>query len=126
MPSEPLFPMHPMSLPDLAASAKQVQELRNGERIDEWLRWGQSDDPRTRAQWAWLASKHRIDRDDWVLRLWRSILNDRDQAAKKIIEAKVPWDFYQRHFFGWFLSRFDVRAARGVFIEPQFAHLHSL
>ena len=111
------------SMPDLA---RRVEEVRGGGppgasadqrafQFDDWLRWGQSDDPQTRKQWAWLADKKRLDRDRWVLDLWRSFAKDSEARAET--ETEAPWSFYQRHFFGWFLGRFDVQAACAVFVS---------
>ena len=92
--------------------------------VDDWLRWAPRENPVTRMQWACLAVQGR-DRDGWVLDLWRSMLDEKhpNREVKAVIAKEIPWDFYQRYFFDWFLSRFDVRAARGVFVEPRWATL---
>lgn len=86
--------------------------------IDKWLRWGQSDSPHSRKQWAFLARDKRLDRDRWALDLWRSIVDreGKNRFAKDILEQRVPWSFYQQRFFGWFLGRFNVQAALAIFL----------
>jgi hypothetical protein len=84
--------------------------------MDNWLRWGQSDEPESRKRWAWLTEPTQgLDRDKWVLKLWQTI--EKDREIRTVIEGEVPWSFYQRHFFGWFLGRFNVQAARAVFVS---------
>jgi hypothetical protein len=122
------------SSPRLAEDAERLLqgELPPGSKeaerdliVDEWLRWSQSDEIQARKQWVSLTVKSGIDRDDFVLRLWRSIENPKhkNNRAKGTIEEEVPWEYYQRHFFGWFLGRFDLRAARGIFVAPWLASL---
>ncbi len=130
MPSEASYEANALTSDELAVWTENLRKgtVKNGKLIDERLRWGQSDDPETRRHWAWLVSKEsKIDRDDWVLQVFQSVRDDKDRIARNVIEEKAPWDFYERHFFGWFLGRFDVRAARSIFIDPRKAtRLHGL
>jgi hypothetical protein len=48
--------------------------------------------------------------------------SDEEEALKKHIEAEhCPWFLYQRHFFGWFLARFNLRAALAIFPQARLA-----
>jgi hypothetical protein len=123
------FDPYKIPLPELAGKAQRVlcgvclpDEYRDVEKrarlIDNWLRWGQSDDPEARKRWAYLAFEGRLgDRDRWLLGLWRSILENK-HPNHPCNEMIAPWlrDYYQSHFFGWFLRRFDVQSALAVFI----------
>lgn len=122
MPSEPRFKANAVRPPGLAKTADDVRKgaLTNGAEIDNWLRWSQSNDPVTNRQWEWLAGQG-FDRDAWVLDVWRSVRDDPKHLATSAIEAEVPWSFYQRHFFGWFLGRFDARAALAMFLDDRLA-----
>jgi hypothetical protein len=98
--------------------------------VEDWLVWSQGDAPATRRHWLSLKVSRAIpDRDLYVQKLWKSI--DRkggaNHPAKEVIEKSAPWEYYQRHFFGWFLSRFNLPAARKVFSDnPLVAGLHYL
>jgi hypothetical protein len=90
---------------------------------EDWLRWAQSDEPKARLQWAYLNSKGK-NRDDYVLALWSSISRKgaANRSLRDYIETEhAPWTYYERHFFGWFLSRFNLGAARQVCCEARLA-----
>jgi hypothetical protein len=96
------------------------------ERLDflhEWLRFCQSDSSLARMRWAALSESKdpRLeDRDEYVGRLWRKIKGGEGAEGRfrEHVERKwCPWPYYERHFFSWFLSRFDLVHARNVFEE---------
>lgn len=118
---------------DRESAEAALRGVHNSEAhlVEDWLVWSQGDAPATRRHWLSLKASRAIpDRDRYVLALWKSIdrKNGANHAAKKTIEAKsAPWEYYQRHFFGWFLSRFNLPAARKVFADgPLIAGLHYL
>jgi hypothetical protein len=99
--------------------------------IQHWLIWSQGNSADVRRQWSYLLHARAIsDRDRYVLDLWKSI--DREGGAnndsrKQIAEEVAPWDYYRRHFFGWFLGRFNLPAARQVFSDRWFVrNLHTI
>jgi hypothetical protein len=92
--------------------------------VEDWLRWSQSDDSFVRMQWSYLTCREKVDRDGYVLRLWNSIAEPQGKnhsLLNFIEEGFTPWEYYQRHFFGWFLSRFNLGGARQVFCVARFA-----
>lgn len=130
--SAPLLANH-IPLSELAERAhKLLSEGARGETdevrakyVDNWLKWSQDDSPETRRRWSHLIQSKEIDdRDHYVLALWKSI--HREGSPNQILKAYFedylgPWDFYRRHFFAWFLSRFNLRAAREVLPGTQLA-----
>jgi hypothetical protein len=112
------------NLPDLAQKVKVgifSPDLSPDQRfllLDAWLRWAQSDGAKARMRWQYLASQQFQDRDGYVLDLWRSIVDvdGKNHDLLRLLEERLgSWDYYGRHFFGWFLSRFDLGAACRVF-----------
>lgn len=124
-------------LPEAALSAL-AGALGSGLEIEErtnilqhWLVWSQGNSAETRRHWSYLScSKAICDRDRYVLDLWKSL--DRENGANRDLQGQIvsdvaPWDFYQRHFFGWFLSRFNLLGARQVFSDQWVVgNLHGL
>jgi len=96
--------------------------------IEAWLVWSQGNNLDSRQQWLYLVrSGH--DRDGNVLDLWRSI--DREGRANHMFKVAmtndedIPWEYFSRHFFNWFLGRFNLPAARRVFTDSDIvAGLH--
>lgn len=63
------------------------------------------------------------DRDGYTIRLWHSMNDDgaANQLAKEQVKQKrTTWSYYERHFFNWFLERFNVVDARQVFNKGWF------
>lgn len=90
--------------------------------LELWLRWAQSGDHRALMRWSHLTLNENIDRDRYVLDLWRSIENGENKGLIDWIEKDhAPWEYYRRHFFGWFLGRFDLGAARAVYADDVLA-----
>ena len=111
-----------------------------GKLFHHWLLWMHRDHSAALRWWHWLSEqpaaecllslsergKHKnkpetvnlCDRDDYTIRLWHS-MNDDDganQLAKKQVHQEITtWSYYERHFFNWFLGRFNVVDARQVF-----------
>jgi hypothetical protein len=116
-------------LQELAVKAREIlnsfpvgieDPTERAELLDSWLRWSQSDAKDSRMRWSFLAESGAIqDRDGYVLELWRSIAN-REFLMQHVKQELGSWDHYERHFFGWFLSRFDLRSARGMFSTSRF------
>ena len=104
----------PMDDPRIGGAAKM--KLLNG-----WLRLMTGDSGLARMRWSALAaSRHRElrDRDAYLLALWRRVENDAAGEGGLVEYARArwcPWEHYERHMFGWFLSRLDVVRAREVF-----------
>ncbi len=92
--------------------------------LDAWLHWAQSNEAKPRMHWQYLAGQPFQDRDSYVLELWRSIV-DADGKNHDLLgflkERFGSREYYGRHFFGWFLSRFDLGAACRVFPEARLA-----
>jgi hypothetical protein len=109
-----------------------IQRLDPNVVAEDWLRWSQSDDSFVQMQWSYLTCQNKVDRDTYVLKLWKSVAEPapagKNHALVKYIEEGfTPWEYYQRHFFGWFLSRFNLGAARQIFCTARFARsLHYL
>lgn len=92
-----------------------------GKEFHTWLRWVQSGDARATLWWSWLDEHPDPDipkRDAYVSRLWHS-MNDEHEPNKlaqlQVTKELTPWPVYERHFFNWFLTRYNVTDARGVF-----------
>jgi hypothetical protein len=96
--------------------------------VDSWLRWSQSDGKDARQRWLYLSSRNKLDRDSYVLELWRSVQQEgcKNYLRKWYESHFAPWEYYERHFFGWFLARLDLRAAVAVFAPIPFASLFHL
>ncbi len=118
-----------VSLQNLASAAKQVLAGKlaapshgdqRWEDLERWLRWAQSGDHRSLMRWSHLTLNAKKDRDQYVLDLWRSIADPKgpNHGLIEWIETDhSPWEYYRRHFFGWFLGRFDLGAARAVYAD---------
>jgi hypothetical protein len=95
--------------------------------LSGWIRFVTGDSRLFRMRWAALASsktKEVSDRDAYALALWQRIVTDAGGEEGLIAYAERhwgPWDYYERHFFGWFLSRFDLFRAREMFGASRFA-----
>ena len=84
--------------------------------LHSWLIWSQSDSKDARMRWSYLAESGQLpDRDAYVLALWRRVVAE--GSLVELVKSSGPWSYYQRHFFGWFLARFNLRAARTVFCD---------
>ena len=81
-------------------------------------------------RWSCLTLDAKMDRDRYVLDLWRSIAHPEGPnhgLIDWIEKSHAPWEYYRRHFFGWFLGRFDLGAARAVYADTVLARwLHPL
>lgn len=113
-----------------------------GKQFHLWLRWVQSDDPYALLWWYWMSSQEEklavktIDgltpkevkkvnldlrnRDDYIIQLWHTINNknaNNRQARVDVEQRYTPWSYYTRHFFNWFLKRYNVVDARQVFTQ---------
>ena len=91
-----------------------------GREFHTWLRWVQSDHPRAILWWHWLDENRDpeiLDRDEYVVKLWKTIEapNHPNRLAKTQVSETTAWSFYQRHFFNWFLNRYNTVDARRVF-----------
>lgn len=108
-------------LDDIAKGKLPPPEISGDMRhaaIEQWLRWAQSDEKKVRRSWFYLTQERDKDRDAYVLSLWRSIADQHEpnRGVRDWLQDKgLPWGYYQRHFFGWFLSRFNLSAARSVY-----------
>jgi hypothetical protein len=119
-------------LPKLAATADLVlqgklpglpESDQRWEDLERWLRWAQGGDHRALMRWSHLTLNEKIDRDQYVLDLWRSIADPKGPnhgLSAWIEKDHAPWEYYRRHFFGWFLGRFDLGAARAVYSDNFF------
>ncbi|HEY2292150.1 MAG TPA: hypothetical protein VGM86_15735 [Thermoanaerobaculia bacterium] len=128
---EPRVSPDPNSIPpqNLASTARRVLagELpllpegdQRWEDLERWLRWAQSGDKRPLMRWSRLTLNEKMDRDQYVLDLWRSIADPKSPNHGLIVwieKYHAPWEYYRRHFFGWFLGRFDLGAARAVYSD---------
>lgn len=90
-----------------------------GSQFHDWLRWIQSDDPTALTWWNWINEREPgLQRDPHISLLWQSINdpNGVNRAAKEQVMKEITaWSFYERHFFNWFLSRYNAVDARRVF-----------
>jgi hypothetical protein len=104
--------------------ASIVPEDRLG-YLHEWLRFSQSDSALARMRWSFLAERAKKDktvksRDEFTLCLWKRVSPAKDTESfgdkfKEYVERTwCDWPYYEKHFFGWFLSRFDLASARAV------------
>lgn len=92
-------------------------------RFLTWLRWAQSDHPRAILWWHWLGEHPDPDipgRDEYISQLWQKI-NARHEThvVKEQVAKETAWSFYERHFFNWFLNRYNAIDARRVFSGNQ-------
>jgi len=90
------------------------------DRFHDWLRWIQSDDPTAVTWWHWINEQREpgLQRDEYISRLWQSINdpNGVNRPAKEQVTNEITaWSFYERHFFNWFLNRYNTVDARRVF-----------
>ncbi len=113
-----------LALTMLAGTITGDQEIAVSERmsfLNGWLRFVTSASPLFRMRWAALAKSASSlvnDRDSYALVLWRRIVTDARGEGDLIEYAEQhwgPWDYYERHFFGWFLGRFNLFDARRMF-----------
>jgi hypothetical protein len=117
-------------LPALARSARaggldpdRVPAQRARLLVD-WLVWSQDDAALRRWQHlAELPPGERIDRDRFLNDLLASLA---EGGANHALESGVrkemePWDSYRKHFFAWFLRRFEFRAACRIYSRRPFA-----
>jgi hypothetical protein len=105
---------------DLEIPADQRLSFLNG-----WLRFVTATSPLARIRWAALAASEwepLNDRDAYLLQLWKRIVGGeggRPADPWRLIDYTErnwgPWSYYERHVFGWFLSRFNFSAARQMF-----------
>jgi len=103
-----------------------------GKEFHTWLRWVQSDHPRAVLWWHWLNEHPDPDipsRDEYVSKLWQT-MNDSNhpnhRAKTQVSDELTSWSYYERHFFNWFLSRYNVVDARRVFNQSwisRYVHL---
>lgn len=88
--------------------------------LHDWLNFAQSDSTLARKRWSYLAAEGQ-PRDEFTLKLWKqaSVAEKEDGLAvgfrKFVADKWCDWPYYERHFFGWFLSRFDLVSARAVY-----------
>ena len=103
-----------------------------GKEFHAWLRWAQSDHPRAVLWWHWLNEHPDPDipsRDEYVSKLWQT-MNDSNhpnhRAKAQVSDELTPWSYYERHFFNWFLGRYNLVDARRVFKQnriSRYVHL---
>ena len=100
---------------DLEPDREPAQRAR---LLVEWLVWSQDDAALRRWQHlAALAPGERIDRDRFLDGLLASLAegganHDLETGVHRLME---PWDSYRKHFFAWFLRRFEFRAACRIY-----------
>jgi hypothetical protein len=114
-----------LALTMLAGTITADQEIAVSERmsfLNGWLRFVTSASPLFRMRWAALAKSGSSlvnDRDSYALALWRRAVVVPPRGEGGFIDYAEqrwgPWDYYERHFFGWFLGRFDLFKARRLF-----------
>ena len=117
-------------------------DIGYGSHFHLWLRWVQSDDPYALLWWHWMSSQEEKpaidsidglkpkeaqkvkldlrDRDAYIIQLWHTINNkntNNRQARVQFEKRYAPWNYYTRHFFNWFLKRYNVVDARQVFTQ---------
>jgi hypothetical protein len=93
--------------------------------LNGWLRFVTGTSPLAQMRWqALVESRHPelADRDAYALTLWRRIERGAGDARAETghfiayVERNwCPWSYYERRFFAWFLSRFNLGAARRMF-----------
>jgi hypothetical protein len=86
--------------------------------VAEWLRWSLDEEADRRWQYlAKLPPDKRIARDGYVEELLDSLTEGgaNHALAREIEKLMEPWDSYRKHFFAWFLQRFDFRAASRIY-----------
>ena len=116
-------------LPKLARAAAGGglrSDLDAGKRaylLAEWLRWSLDEETADR-RWQYLAAPpgdKPIGRDRYVEELLGSLAKGgaNHALASQIKKLMEPWDSYRKHFFAWFLRRFDFRAAGRIY-SPRF------
>lgn len=125
-----------------ALEGKCFAEGKNqfGKLFHHWLLWMHRDHSAALRWWHWLSEQPEAeclltlseigkqkgkketvdlrDRDGYTIRLWHSMNEDSgvNQLAKAQVHPKITtWSYYERHFFNWFLERFNVVDARQVF-----------
>jgi hypothetical protein len=97
-----------------------------------WLNWVQSDNNSNVCGSSlpfWIFNKKGHEaRDTYLIRLLKSI--DSKVSLKEAIESsnkkfkdiylshKIPWSFYQDHFFYWYLRRYHLPYARAIYGIP--------
>ena len=82
-----------------------------------WLRWIQSDTPLARMRWShFICSGNDLlkDRDGYVFEYFRKV-SEKSFFLKHVKEHWCPWEYYQNHFFYWFLNRYQIPLALKVF-----------
>lgn len=105
--------------------------------LHEWLKFTQSESSVAGMRWEYLAGQlaqkgeeQVPNRDKFALDLWRKIVTKGTPEAELVpyVEERWSgWDFYRRHFFGWFLARFNLPAACAVHDDSWLArNLHLL
>jgi hypothetical protein len=93
--------------------------------FNQWLRWSQSGDTDVGMRWTSLTGKAGFDRDQHVSTLWRRVKEN--DVLRKWVSKMTLWEHYETHFFGWFLGRFNLSAARAVYVNHRLArNLHIL
>lgn len=118
----------------LPRSFEALQGRRRGHLLNDVFQWAVGDSAEARMQWEVLSRHGRgtvADRDAYVAALWVGILDEKREAFQDfrqlIDETLEVREYYQRHLFRWFLSRFDLVRARRVFPHAQLTGgLHGL
>lgn len=90
--------------------------------LHNWLRWCRSDATDAQMSWEYLAARNpNLDRDELMLRLWEIYRGEEDNSRFRDVIEKgyVPKGYYERILFSWFLSRFNLVAARRIFRSTQ-------
>lgn len=131
--AEPLIE-HPDSFPvnELAGKLEEARQGFVGRDTDEaalllnlWLLWSQSGERDAGLRWSYLTGEEGLDRDQEVLALWKQAKGN--DTLKQEVKKKTVWKHYETHFFGWFLGRFNLPAARAVYVDHWLARrLHAL
>jgi ABC-type multidrug transport system fused ATPase/permease subunit len=90
--------------------------------LHEWLRFSQSDSTLAHMRWSYLAEKAIVkSRDKFTSKLWEQVSPAKgagtfgDQFKEYVEQTWCDWPYYEKHFFGWLLSRFDLASARAIY-----------
>ncbi|RMG38227.1 MAG: hypothetical protein D6732_05465, partial [Methanobacteriota archaeon] len=95
------------------------KEEKLKEKFSLWVKWMSSDRAAARFWWEWQAKQKSPllqNRDKYTLLLWESFEKGDNSGFSEWLKNKcIPWSYYQRYFFNWFLDRFHQVNARRVF-----------
>lgn len=84
----------------------------------EILRWCVSASGGVSIQWEALEQSGGVkgcSREDYVLALWSHLTTEENEEWRDLIENRLgTWTIYQGALFSWFLSRFNLPAARAI------------